>query len=172
MNERNYQPIELTSVMFQSLDTENKLDLPRNPNIRTRVIEKGEEELWARTSADGWASEAQELGDFMFNFGQISANCKGGFPFLGELNDKPISAGMLFIFNEIALFGGASTIPEGRRQGGQTALLDARLKFAREKGCKIAMMCALPGSQSQRNAEKNGFRIAYTRTKWKLLSKK
>lgn len=168
LNERNYQPIELTSVMFQSLEIENNLNLPLNPNLKTRVIESGEAELWARTSADGWASEAQELGDFMFNFGQISANCHGGFPFLAELDNKPISAGMLFIYNDVALLGGASTIPAGRRQGGQSALLDARLDFARKKGCKIAMMCALPGSQSQRNAEKNGFRIAYTRTKWQL----
>jgi hypothetical protein len=28
------------------------------------------------------------------------------------------------------------------------------------------MMGALPGSNSQRNAERNGFQIAYTRTKW------
>lgn len=171
LNERGYQPIELTSVMFQSLETENNLDLPKNPRIKTRIIEKGEDEIWARTSADGWASEAQELADFMFNFGKISANCKGGFPFLAELDEKPISAGMLFIFNDVALFGGAATIPENRKQGGQTALLEARLNFAKEKGCKIAMMCALPGSQSQRNAEKNGFRIAYTRTKWQLVEK-
>jgi hypothetical protein len=31
------------------------------------------------------------------------------------------------------------------------------------------MMGALPGSSSQRNAERLGFRIAYTRTKWRLL---
>jgi hypothetical protein len=30
------------------------------------------------------------------------------------------------------------------------------------------MMGALPGSASQRNAERNGFRIAYTRIKWRL----
>jgi hypothetical protein len=29
-------------------------------------------------------------------------------------------------------------------------------------------MGALPGSSSQRNAERHGFRIAYTRLKWKL----
>lgn len=168
LNERGYQPCELTSVMFQPVETENRLNLPTSANIRTRIIETGEEEVWAKTSADGWATEAEGLADFMFNFGQISANTKGGFPFLAELDGKPISAGMLFIYDDIALFGGASTIPEGRRQGGQLALLDARLKFAAEKGCRIAMMCALPGSQSQRNAEKNGFRIAYTRTKWQL----
>jgi hypothetical protein len=32
----------------------------------------------------------------------------------------------------------------------------------------IAMMAAAPGSASQRNAERHGFRIAYTRTKWHL----
>ena len=30
-------------------------------------------------------------------------------------------------------------------------------------------MGALPGSASQRNAERNGFRIAYTRIKWALV---
>ena len=55
-----------------------------------------------------------------------------------------------------------------KKQGAQTALLDARLKFAKAQGCQIAIMGALPGSQSQRNAEKNGFRIAYRRTKWQL----
>jgi hypothetical protein len=29
-------------------------------------------------------------------------------------------------------------------------------------------MVAQPGSASQRNAERHGFRIAYTRTKWQL----
>ena len=32
----------------------------------------------------------------------------------------------------------------------------------------VAMMVAAPGSSSQRNAERQGFRIAYTRTKWQL----
>ena len=168
LNERSYQPIELTSVMFQSLDGENKLNLSINPNIKTRIIETSEVEIWARTSADGWSTEGEGLADFIFGFGQISANCKGGFPFLAELDDNPISAGMLFIYDDVAILAGASTVPKGRRNGSQMALLDARLKFATEKGCKIAIMGALPGSQSQRNAEKNGFRIAYTRTKWQL----
>ena len=168
LNERGYQPIELTSVLYQEIETENRLDLPINPGIKTRVVEAGEEEIWAQTSAGGWATEAEDLSEFMLNFGKISANCDGGFPFLAELEGKPISAGMLFIYDDVAILAGASTIPEGRRKGAQNALLDARLKFAAEKDCKIAMMGTLPGSQSQRNAEKNGFRIAYTRTKWQL----
>jgi hypothetical protein len=47
------------------------------------------------------------------------------------------------------------------------ALLERRLQDAFANGCDIAMMGALPGSISQRNAERHGFRIAYTRIKWR-----
>jgi hypothetical protein len=30
-------------------------------------------------------------------------------------------------------------------------------------------MCAQPGSASQRNAERHGFRLAYTRFKWQQV---
>ncbi|HEY0429641.1 MAG TPA: hypothetical protein VGC76_17805 [Pyrinomonadaceae bacterium] len=165
---RGYAPVEMSSVMYLALTGETNLELNLNPLIKTRIAEAGEESLWARVSAGGWATEAEGLADFMLDFGQISARTKGGFPFLAEFEDEAISAGMLFIHEDVALMAGASTVPAERKRGGQTALLDARLRFAAECGCKIAMMGALPGSQSQRNAEKNGFRIAYTRTKWML----
>lgn len=168
LNKRNYQPIEMVNVMFQSLELEKDSSKVINPQIKTRIIEKNEDELWAKTASAGWATEAEELADFMFHFGKVCANCKGGFPFLAEINGEVISNGMLFIYDDVALLAGASTIPEGRRQGGQQALLQARLNFAKSHGCKIAMMCALPGTQSQKNAQKNGFQIAYTRTKWQL----
>jgi hypothetical protein len=50
----------------------------------------------------------------------------------------------------------------------QTALLRERMRFAFDHGSDLAMMVAAPGSESQRNAERNGFRIAYSRTKWRL----
>ena len=42
------------------------------------------------------------------------------------------------------------------------------MQYAFDRGCDLAMMVAEVGSESQRNAERKGFRIAYTRTKWKL----
>jgi hypothetical protein len=168
LNRRGYQPIELSSVLYRPLENETALAPPINPQIKTRVIEKGEEKLWAQTSANGWATEAEGLAEFMFDFGQINTTTAGGFPFLAELAGEPIAAGMLYIYDDVAVLAGACTVPEGRCRGAQNALLAARLRFAVEKGCAIASMGALPGSQSQRNAEKNGFRIAYTRTKWHL----
>jgi predicted acetyltransferase len=67
----------------------------------------------------------------------------------------------------VALLAGASTVPSARRQGAQSALLHARLRHASTQGCDIAMMGAAPGSDSQRNAERQGFRVAYTRIKWR-----
>jgi GNAT superfamily N-acetyltransferase len=89
--------------------------------------------------------------------------------FLAEFEGQPGAAGVLCIHKGVALFGGASTIPELRRHGLQAALLQERMRYAFEHGCDLAMMVAEAGSNSQRNAERQGFRVAYTRTKWRLV---
>lgn len=166
LNDRGYKPIELTSVMYRPLVASQ--EPPMGTDITTRVISPDEADAWARISADGWATEAEGLADFMFGFAQISARCAGAYPYLGELDGLPVATGMLFIHDAVAILAGASTISAGRNRGAQSALLDARLRFAAERGCNLAVIGALPGSQSQRNAQKNGFDIAYTRTKWQL----
>lgn len=169
LNRRGYQPMELTSVMFMPLDKPNGASRAINPRIDTRIIEKDEVDVWARTASEGWSTEMPGMEDFMIEFCRIGAQCAGSFPYIAELDSKPISTGTLLIYDDVALLAGASTIPEGRNQGAQTALLDARLKFARERGCTLAIMGAAPGGQSQINGQKNGFHIAYTRIKWQLL---
>jgi hypothetical protein len=47
----------------------------------------------------------------------------------------------------------------------QTALFAARLAWARGQQCDVAVSVTQPGSISQRNIERFGFRVAYTRTK-------
>lgn len=169
LGERGYRPIELTTIMYRDLTEEVDWTDRRSSSIGTRVIEPEEHELWARTSAAGWSSEHESLADFMFNFGNITAQCSGSFPYLAELSGEPVATGMLLIYEDTCILAGASTIPEGRRQGAQTALLQDRLSFAYDQGCTLAMMGAAPGSQSQRNAQKNGFQIAYSRIKWQLF---
>jgi hypothetical protein len=88
--------------------------------------------------------------------------------FLAELDGRPGATGSLCVHEGVALFAGAATVFEMRRRGLQAALLEARMAHAYELGCELAMMVAEAGSNSQRNAERQGFRIAYTRTKWRL----
>jgi hypothetical protein len=137
--------------------------------ITVRPIEPGEEDFWASISAEGW-SESPELADFIMDIGRVSARRDGSMSFLAELGGRTIAAGGLSLVEGIALLAGASTIPSGRNRGAQLALLEGRLLHAAEVGCDVAMMVAQPGSASQRNAERQGFRIAYTRTKWGLVA--
>ena len=167
LTERGFEPFEFTSVMFQPLRP-NPLPGTRQANsVSAREIRPGESEIWADTFLRGWG-EAKEMAEFMTSFSKVSAQKTSGRSFLAELDGRPVAAAGLAIHGGVALLAGASTIPEGRRRGAQNALLEARLSTAARSGCDLAMMCALPGSSSQRNAERHGFRIAYTRIKWRL----
>ncbi len=167
LNLRGYHPIEFTSVMCRSIQRGTTFVKERNSNIRVRRVSSDENELWARTAAQGW-SETPELSEFLADLSRVNAHKAGSLSFLAELNGHPIATGALGIYDGVALLAGASTIPEARNQGAQLALLNSRLSFAAEQGCDLAMMGALPGSASQRNAERQDFRIAYTRVKWQL----
>ena len=164
---RNYKPIELSSVLYQPVDKPAGEDLEP---IKVRVIGPEEAQLWTDISAKGWTSDHPELMDFFLQFGKISSARSQSVYFIAELDGKPGAAGVLCIHDGVAQFGGSSTIPELRRRGLQSALLQARMRYAFDHGCDLASMAAEAGSDSQRNAERKGFRIAYTRTKWHLAS--
>ena len=115
LNERGYQPVELTSVMFRPLDAENASGLPKNPNISTRIIGTDEIDIFAKTSVAGWSAEMPEFEDFGIELCRIGANSKGALPFIAELNGKPIATGTLYVYDDVALLAGASTIPESRK---------------------------------------------------------
>lgn len=104
--------------------------------------------------------------DMMREFATLNFSRDDSLCFAAEFDGQLAATGGVMVCGDVGVLAGASTIPEFRRRGAQNALLTARLKAVRERGCDIAMMAAEPGSASQRNAERNGFRIAYTRTKW------
>ncbi len=89
--------------------------------------------------------------------------------YLVEHEGVPIATGSLGVHDGVALLAGASTIPSARGRGAQSVLLARRLVDARARGCELAMIVASVGTQSQRNAERSGFGVAYTRTKWKRV---
>jgi hypothetical protein len=168
LNERGYRPLEFTNIMFRP--TQSALPLARaNPAIKVRLIGPDEHELWTQTAVKGW-SEFPEYADSIQELMRIAARRDEALDFLAELAGEAIATGSMSISGGVALLAGASTIPGARKQGAQRALLESRLRHAAEHGCDIATMGAQPGSASQRNAERQGFRIAYTRIKWVLGS--
>jgi GNAT superfamily N-acetyltransferase len=161
--ERGCRPIEVTSILYQPV-AQPAAALPSS--VTVRVAGPEETGLWSRINAGGWAHDHPELETFLLELGVVMASRDQTVCFLAEIDGEPRAAGVLCLHEGVALFAGAATAPEFRGRGLQSALLKERMRYAFEHECNLAMMGALPGSNSQRNAERNGFQIAYTRTKW------
>jgi hypothetical protein len=162
---RGYRPIELSTVMHRAVEP---AAIDENSPVSVRVPTAEEVELWADVSAEGWAHEYPELRESIQQFGRLAFAREQSVCFLAEIDGQAGAAGALCLHEGVALFGGASTVPALRCRGLQAALLAARMHYAFEGGYDTAMMVTAVGSQSQRNAERMGFHIAYTRTKWQL----
>jgi GNAT superfamily N-acetyltransferase len=163
LQSRGYAPSELTSVLYAPIDAVRYRTIE---TVAVRLVKPDEFDAWARLGAEAWSSELPELFNFLAEMGAVSARRSNGVAWFGEIDGEPVAVAALSISDKTAHMAGAATIPKARGRGAQNALLAARLAYAREFGCDIAVMGAACGSASQRNAERNGFRIAYTRTKW------
>ena len=69
----------------------------------------------------------------------------------------------LFLHASAALLFCDATLAAARGCGIQGALIARRLQDAARAGCDLAVASTAPGSVSQRNYERAGFRIAYTK---------
>jgi GNAT superfamily N-acetyltransferase len=166
---RGYVPVELTSVLHRTLDDVPDVVDPQWP--RVRQIAPEERGVWADRSADGWSTEPA-FASLIRELAWVSAHAAGMHGFVAEDEGRIIGTGGPAIHGSVALLAGASTLVAFRGRGAQSALQAARLQFARESGCMRAMQCAAPGSTSQLNAERRGFRIAYTRIKWQRRARR
>ena len=166
LNERGYRPCELSNVLILALDAKAPRAAIPEP-LTVRVAGKEEMDAWVRTAAEGWR-EFVEIADQLGSMMRVSAARAGFVSFFAEWNGAPIATGALAVHDGVALLAGASTIPEWRQRGAQRALFGGRLDYAARAGCDLAMVVAEPGAATQRNAERQGFRVAYTRTKWVL----
>jgi GNAT superfamily N-acetyltransferase len=75
---------------------------------------------------------------------------------------RPAGVGAMCVTGDAAHCAAATTLPEWRGRGCQTALLRRRLADAAAAGRDLVVVQAKPGSQSQRNLERAGLRTAYT----------
>ena len=64
---------------------------------------------------------------------------------------------------KLALLFADSTLEKYRGHGLHLALIRARLKQAADMGCDLATASTAPGSTSQHNYERAGFRVVYTK---------
>ena len=161
---QGYRPIEFSNVLVRPLKRSEKFPAFAG-GVGVRLAKPQEQGLWARTVAQGFA-EHVKVTEELLNVIEAFSSRPAAKCFFGVLDGKIAGGGVLAIYKRLAVLGGASTLPEFRRRGVQTALQHARLKFAAREGCDLAMTITQPGSISQRNAERRGFHVVYTRVKF------
>jgi ribosomal protein S18 acetylase RimI-like enzyme len=90
---------------------------------------------------------------------------EGALAFVATVDGKPVACGTGLVIPDHKVFAvcGAGTLTEYRGRGLQTALLRARMAAAARAGCEYAVVVTQGGTTSQRNAERLGFRVAYSK---------
>jgi hypothetical protein len=96
----------------------------------------------------------------------IQHQFRGWRCYLAFVGGRPASHGVLRIHSHSAVAMYAATLPEFRNFGCQTALLRQRIYDAALSECDLMSCSSYPTTISQRNQERAGFRVAYTKAIW------
>jgi GNAT superfamily N-acetyltransferase len=156
---RGYRITEFNSVLIRRLTEEPPIEPAAGITIER--VNQSTEGLWDQVIAQGFA----EFGPLPESLFAAFASLPDSLSFLARVDGEPAGGATGAIMREagIAALFGTSTLPEFRRRGVQTALINRRLWEAAGQGCEYAVVSTMPGSGSQRNMERRGFRVAYTK---------
>jgi ribosomal protein S18 acetylase RimI-like enzyme len=160
--ERGYAIAELNNVLFRKLDAQETFPPP--PSGCEIRPSRQEEADTAGAIVEGaffpdGAPEAYR--GLVAPFYQM----KRALAFVASVEGKLVACGTGLVIPEHRVFAlcGAGTLAEFRGRGLQTALLRARMAAAVQAGCEFAVVVTNGGTTSQRNAERLGFRVAYSK---------
>jgi len=160
--QRGYAIAELNNVLYRKLDAEEKFPpAPAGCEIRRSRLEEAEITGTIVESAffpDGPPEAFRGLIKPLYQMEHALA-------FAASIDGKLVACGTGLIIPEHRVFAlcGAGTLAEYRRRGLQTALLRTRMAAATEQECEYAVVVTQGGTTSQRNAERLGFRVAYSK---------
>lgn len=137
--------------------------------ITAREIRSEERRIWANVWFRGYAEAlgvpmavAEQIADAT----SLLCGQPGWKLYLAFAEGLPSAAGALYVQAQVASLLVVGTLPEFRRRGCQMALHQARMAEAARQGCDLIVAQAGLDTTSQRNMERAGMRIAYTRAFW------
>ena len=160
--ERGYAIAELNNVLYRKLDAEEKLPTPpAECEVRRSYAEESSVTGAIVESAffpDGAPEAFRGLIEPLYQM-------ENALAFVATVGGKTVACGTGLVIQEHRVFAlcGAGTLAEYRGRGLQTALLRARMAAAVAAGCEYAVVVTQGGTTSQRNAERLGFRVAYSK---------
>jgi ribosomal protein S18 acetylase RimI-like enzyme len=160
--ERGYAIAELNNVLYRRLDAGEKFPpAPAGCEVRRSPIEEAHvtgEIVETAFFPDGAPEAFRGLITPLYQMKQALA-------YAASVEGKLVACGAGLVIPEHKVFAlcGAGTLAEFRGRGLQTALLQARMAAAVEARCEYAVVVTQGGTTSQRNAERLGFRVAYSK---------
>jgi GNAT superfamily N-acetyltransferase len=161
LGRRGYRLSHFENILVMPLDASHA-ETPSTPGIEVRPVGPDEADLYARVVGPNFVEpggSADEIIDMALTM--LGAECS--ISFLAWIDGQAVGGGAVIVRNGLALLAGAATLPPYRNRGVHAALHHARLAHARKSGCDLAAQGAQPGSTSERNAQRRGLRVAYTR---------
>lgn len=160
---RGYRFSMFFNVQIRPIVAEDA-DLAPPSEIRVTTATGAEAELWALTQARSSApQEPIAADDTWLALARVVTQRPGVTCFLARIGDEVVGAAALMIREGLATFFSTTTLLPYRSRGVQTALARARLAFAARAVCDLVTVSTLPGNPSQRNMQRAGFQVVYTR---------
>ena len=162
VKKRGYSIAELNNVLFRKLDTAEEFPpAPAGAEIRRGTLEDADAASALVERAffpDGPPEPYRGLLTPLYQM-------KGGITFIATVGGTmaACAAGLVIPEHRIFALCGAGTAIEFRGRGLQTALSRVRMAAAAAAGCEYAVVVTQGGSASQRNCERLGFRVAYSK---------
>jgi GNAT superfamily N-acetyltransferase len=155
---RGYRAIEFNNVLVKRL---TRTEIAFTPRVRRAIA--GEVELWAHTVGHGFFEQAHLTTEEM-DVGRAIFEMPGALCYLAVTESgEPAGGGASAMRDGLATLFADSTLGRFRRRGLHGELIAARLNEALAQGCELATASTLPGSISQRNYERQGFEVVYTK---------
>ena len=162
---RGYRHAEFTNKLFQTLDDGVRSERESVDVVVRRVVAETAEG-WAEVVSEGFAGKDHSLSHaLLMEMAHAGLRVPSAVAWLAEADGQAAGGGTVFIDDGVAMLKGTSVLPAFRRRGVQSALIGARLAYAASQGCDLATVTTVPGTASQRNVERHGFRVAYTRSR-------
>lgn len=132
------------------------------PAASVRLACPDEEHLWELTVGRGFL-EKDELSADEMDVGGAIWHMPDSRCYLAVHRDQPAAAAAMALHGGLATLFADSTLLGFRSAGLQGELIRERLRVAQQQGCDLATATTLAGSVSQRNYERLGFHVAYTK---------
>jgi GNAT superfamily N-acetyltransferase len=138
---------------------------PRHAGVEVREIGRDDLDVFLDTLNVGFDQNPQMLAGLRRNQ-SFWCDVPDWHLFLARIDGAPAGAAVLSIHDRIGYLAAASTLPEYRGRGVQSALIAARLERAHARRCTVVSVGADWGSQSQRNLQRAGLAIAHVKSIW------